>query len=391
MKISPSREGSANAQHFRRVMGRLPTGVTVITAIDDTGRPVGMTIGSVTSVSLDPPLFAFLPDRRSGSFARIRTATSFCVNVLGADAEELCRAFAGRGDDKFSGVEWAPAPSGAPVLAGSIAWIDCAFDRIIEAGDHYFVTGAVTDLDVIRDGLPLLFFQGGYGRFQPRTITAGPEAALVDQFRAVDIARPFLESLAQEHDMECLTVGRVGAEMVITSSVGSPSGSRPPARVGQRIPFVPPLGGLFAAWGPPEVREGWLDRSDGPADRARNEELLDALGERGWSIAMEGAHREIEAALSRVPLRGLGDVDVHEIRQALERMGEYEILHSLLPDRKYDVRQIGVPVFAADGSVTLLLVLYRLPPGWDGTRVSTVVEALLDAARRIGASARETG
>ncbi|HEY2100013.1 MAG TPA: flavin reductase family protein, partial [Pseudonocardia sp.] len=71
-----------DAQRFRQVLGSYPTGVTVITAIAEDGSPAGMAVGSFTSVSLDPPLVAFLPDRSSTSFPKIRTARSFCVNVL---------------------------------------------------------------------------------------------------------------------------------------------------------------------------------------------------------------------------------------------------------------------------------------------------------------------
>lgn len=152
---------------FRQVLANYPTGVTVVTAIDEGGMPAGMAVGSFTSVSLDPPLIAFLPDRNSSSFPRIRTARSFCVNVLGAHQEDLCRAFAVRGGDKFAGVGWSPAPSGAPRLHGVAAWIDCEFDSVTEAGDHYLVLGRVRALDGTDHGLPLVFYQGAYGAFSP--------------------------------------------------------------------------------------------------------------------------------------------------------------------------------------------------------------------------------
>jgi 3-hydroxy-9,10-secoandrosta-1,3,5(10)-triene-9,17-dione monooxygenase reductase component len=156
-----------DAGRLRQVLGNYPTGVTVVTAIDEGGHPAGMAVGSFTSVSLDPPLVAFLPDRRSTSFPRIRTATSFCVNVLGAHQAELCGVFARRGGDKFAGISWRPTASGAPRLAGVAAWLDCAFQSIIEAGDHYLVLGRVLDLDAAPDRRPLMFYQGGFGRFAP--------------------------------------------------------------------------------------------------------------------------------------------------------------------------------------------------------------------------------
>lgn len=150
-------------KRFRDILGRYPTGVTVVTAIGEDGRPAGLAVGSFTSVSLDPLLVAFLPDRNSSTFGKMRSAGSFCVNVLAADQEPVCRAFAAKGDDKFSGIEWKPAPSGAPRLADIIAWIDCDVHAIHEAGDHFIVIGRVRDLELVLDKAPLLFHRGGYG------------------------------------------------------------------------------------------------------------------------------------------------------------------------------------------------------------------------------------
>ena len=94
---------------FRRVLGHFPTGVAVVTGIDEAGKPVGMAVGSFSSVSLDPPLVAFMPDRRSTSWPRLRPSGAFCVNILGAEQESVCRAFAQRGGDKFADLSWRPA------------------------------------------------------------------------------------------------------------------------------------------------------------------------------------------------------------------------------------------------------------------------------------------
>lgn len=150
---------------FRRVLGHYPTGVTAVTAIGDDGQPAGMAIGSFTSVSLDPPLIAFLPDRNSTSFSRIRTARSFCVNVLAEDQENVCRTMASGRHDKFASLNWSPSPSGAPRLDGVVAWIDCDLESVADAGDHYLVMGRVRELHAHAERAPLLFFQGGYGRF----------------------------------------------------------------------------------------------------------------------------------------------------------------------------------------------------------------------------------
>ncbi len=153
-----------DAAKFRQVLGHFPTGVTVITAAGENG-PVGLAVGSFASVSLDPPLVAFFPDRGSASWPRIEASGSFCVNVLAEDQEDVCRRFASKADDKFAGLGWKPAGSGAPRLDGVLAWIDCDIESVTEAGDHFCVTGRVRALEVGHDGGPLLFFRGGYGRF----------------------------------------------------------------------------------------------------------------------------------------------------------------------------------------------------------------------------------
>jgi flavin reductase (DIM6/NTAB) family NADH-FMN oxidoreductase RutF len=149
---------------FRQVLGHFTTGVTVVTAAGADG-PVGLAVGSFSSVSLEPPLVAFFADRGSQSWPRIEATGAFCVNILGQHQEDVCRRFASKGDDKFAGVGWKPAGSGSPVLDGVIAWIDCDIESVTDAGDHVCVMGAVRDLDVGHDGPPLVFFRGGYGRF----------------------------------------------------------------------------------------------------------------------------------------------------------------------------------------------------------------------------------
>jgi 3-hydroxy-9,10-secoandrosta-1,3,5(10)-triene-9,17-dione monooxygenase reductase component len=155
---------SIDGARFRQVLGHFPTGVTVVASVLD-GEPYGMAIGSFTSVSLDPPLVAFFPGRGSNSWPQIEQSGTFCVNVLGEDQERVCRVFAGKGDDKFEGIGWRPGPTGSPIIDGVIAWIDCTVERIIEAGDHFYVEGRVQEMDTGAEGGPLMFFRGGYGRF----------------------------------------------------------------------------------------------------------------------------------------------------------------------------------------------------------------------------------
>ena len=161
---------SIDGADFRRVLGHFPTGVSVVTAVDDEG-PAGMAIGSFASVSLDPPLVMFCPAKDSGSWLRMKEAGSFCVNVLGEDQAATCGVFASRAEDKFDDISWTTDATGAPVIPGSIAVMDCELHAIHDGGDHEIVVGLVkslwTDPDLEDNPRgPLVFFQGRLGQFQ---------------------------------------------------------------------------------------------------------------------------------------------------------------------------------------------------------------------------------
>ncbi|MBW3535978.1 MAG: flavin reductase family protein, partial [Gemmatimonadetes bacterium] len=133
--------------HYRQVLGHFPTGVTVVAGLDG-DEPVGLAVGSFFSLSIAPALVGFCVGKSSKSWARMEGAGSFCVNVLGADQEDVCRVFATSGEDKFSSIGWRPAESGAPLIEGVLAWIDCDLDAVHDGGDHVIVVGAVRGLDI---------------------------------------------------------------------------------------------------------------------------------------------------------------------------------------------------------------------------------------------------
>ncbi len=159
-------DSSFDSAHFRQVMGHFPTGVTIITGLAG-DRPAGFTIGSFTSVSLDPPLVGFLPQVTSDTWAAMAPAGKFCVNVLSADQGPECWKFAKKGvDDRFVDVPWHPASTGSPILDHAIAWIDCDIDVIHTVGDHYFVVGRVIAMShAEEDPRPLLFYRGKLGGY----------------------------------------------------------------------------------------------------------------------------------------------------------------------------------------------------------------------------------
>ena len=155
-----------DSREFRRILGHYPTGVCAVTAAS-AGRPVGMVVGSFTSVSLDPPLVAFLPDRKSTTWPLIQEAGRFCVNVLSDRQQEVCRVMSSKSDDKFDAIPHRLSQADGPILEGVVAWIDCDLYAVHEAGDHFIAIGEVRALGVEQPHPPLVFHKGAYGSFLP--------------------------------------------------------------------------------------------------------------------------------------------------------------------------------------------------------------------------------
>lgn len=155
-----------DSPHFRRVMGHLPTGVSIVTGRGEDG-PSGLAVGSFMSVSLEPPLVAVCPALSSTSWPPIEATGGFCINVLSEHQAELARRFAVSGGDKFAKLDWRPGPSGSPILDGAVAWIDCEIFSRQAAGDHLLVLGTVIELDLEAEHEPLIFHRGAFDRFRP--------------------------------------------------------------------------------------------------------------------------------------------------------------------------------------------------------------------------------
>ena len=157
------REGS-DARTFRDALGCFATGVTIITAMDADGQPIGLTANSFTSVSLDPPLLLVCVANNAGSAAVLRDAERFAVNVLQIGQQPTSNRFAGKGEDRFANTPWEVGEFGTPVLTGSLSSFECARDAVHDGGDHFILVGRVLKamFEPRRD--PLLYFRGKYRR-----------------------------------------------------------------------------------------------------------------------------------------------------------------------------------------------------------------------------------
>jgi len=376
---------------FRTILGHYPTGVVVVTALDANGDPAGMTLGSFTSVSLEPPLIGFLPTRGSKSFARIRDAKSFCVNVLAADQDWVCRRFATSSiEDKFAGVPWHPAPSGAPVLDDVVAWIDCDYGDIADAGDHYFVLGKVTDLKVVRPVQPLVFFQGGYGRFVPLSRTTVRDAELITGTRLAEAARPGMQDLAAGLEAECSALTSAGGDLVVVATSAAP-GLDARGVVGQRIPLRPPLGELWVAWQGEKAAEAWLASAPTIDDETRSDyrRRLELTRQRGWAMSLASGgtdpHDRVSDALVEYSSPELTPARQRSIEDEITQVSRYYSPVNLSKNTRYDINSLVAPVFGADGEVLMVLRLSQLPLQATAAQVEQWLARLLETARSLSA------
>ncbi|MDN3460867.1 flavin reductase family protein [Rhodococcus sp. APC 3903] len=157
------RGGSFDGGHFRSVLGHFASGIAVITAATTDG-PVGFTCQSFSSLSLEPPLIAFMPSRKSTSWPQIEQVGQLCVNILSAEQQQIANGFAMSGRNKFDGVAYLPGHGGAPRLDRACAWIDAEVENVQEGGDHLIVTARVRELTSDETMEPLIFHRGRYGR-----------------------------------------------------------------------------------------------------------------------------------------------------------------------------------------------------------------------------------
>jgi len=162
--------GRLDGGTFRRVLGHFPTGVALVTAMTPSG-PTGIAVNSFTSVSLDPPLVLFCVANSSSTWPALRQAGVFSVNVLGEDDADICRRFAQRGIDRFAGMPYHLGATGAPVLNGVAAHLDCWRYAVHDGGDHAIVLGRVAHLDADEAVRPLVFHGGHYCALQPATLS----------------------------------------------------------------------------------------------------------------------------------------------------------------------------------------------------------------------------
>ncbi len=150
---------------FKQAMAQFPSGVTIVTTIDDSGNKSGFTASAFSSLSLTPPLVLVCLACNADCFDIFNNQNKFAINIIGHDHEDLAFKFATKGCDKFEGGEFVQGESGIPVLSNSPVSLECSTANIFSGGDHIILVGQVEYL-TINDKPPTIWHQGKFHHLQ---------------------------------------------------------------------------------------------------------------------------------------------------------------------------------------------------------------------------------
>lgn len=379
-----------DAERFRSVLGSYPTGVAVVTGFSATGEPLGLVVGSFTSVSLEPPLVAFLPMKSSKSFEVLRAGSDhFCVNILAADQEDICRQLAAPGEHKFAHIQWRASPLGDPIIEGAVSWIQCTYEQVLEGGDHFIVLGRVQAMDVERDTNPLLFFQRGYGKFTTGTMVIAREQATLGWARMAETVRDDLEALAQAQQLEASLIAPVAHDSVYVAVADRARAGAAPrvARLGLSTPMTPPLACLFVNQ-PHGIEEAaWLKRL-GKASQATLEiarHKLHLAQQRGFALSLLGAVPvpQLEEAVALYSNTQRTPEQERKFLATVSQMFDLHEPETIDLHTRYPVLHISVPVRNAQGETVLLLRLAEFAEPLTGQQVQELVATMQRTAQQM--------
>lgn len=149
-----------SSHDFRKALGQFATGVTIVTALNAQGQPVGVTVSSFNSVSLHPPLVLWSMANSAASLPVFMACSHYAVHVLGAEQKALAMQFATKDIDRWAGVVHQPGLSGAPLLDGAVAAFECFNRSRYQEGDHVIFVGEVEHCSHRNDAAPLIYHDG---------------------------------------------------------------------------------------------------------------------------------------------------------------------------------------------------------------------------------------
>lgn len=384
---------SIDSRLFRDVLGHYPTGVVVVTGTAADGTPMGMVVGTFSSVSLDPPLVSFMPTVGSVTYTALRESPSYCINVLAHDQRNETRALSQRDADKFDKVPWTMSRYGVPQIEGAVAHIHCTAVQEIEAGDHLIVLCDVHDVEVARPVTPLLFFQGGYGGFSPTGAAAYVDSGLISAARVAEVARPQLTRLAEQFNCEAVALIHINDHDQTIGAADRAASVRSHERLGVRIPLIPPIGEAAVAWSE-DFTAKWLARIYPPDPEVieKYRARLAAVRDQGFAVSAVPVGREddyanLTEALHEYALGELTPARDRVVRATIAESADFFGAGLPADDGSVRIDSLSVPVFDPDASPQtnsgLVLRLTSLPQDITHAQARDCIAALQDAASEV--------
>ncbi|QGU08627.1 Flavin-dependent monooxygenase, reductase subunit HsaB [Corynebacterium occultum] len=361
---------------FREVMGHYPTGVAVVTGRSPEGEILALVVGTFASVSLDPPLVSFMPMKTSRTFQKLRTCSSLCINIFGGEQQAEMLAIAQRWENKLDGIEWYPSPSGDPVLRNSIAWVDTTIADVVEAGDHWIVLCAVSDLQVTNSVPPLLFFQGGYGSFAGLESGSRMSHEILPAIHAAHNASDQLRDLAHSIGCEVSVFAAVSDDEMATVFSELSADATREGGLASRFPLVPPIGDSYFFDKSPELQQRWMNKLKNPSEelQERHRRRLEFMREQGYLLAFlpeEGsaAYEQMIRATQEYKKISLTPIEERSIRETIGSTPVNYEPREVVDNETYDIGSIVFPVKDPSGQYTMTLRLAQLPGGVPGAKI----------------------
>ena len=148
-----------NEALLKKSLGMFSTGITIVTTVDDNKNPIGMTVNSFASVSLNPQLVLWSIDKKQPSYDIFLNANGYAVNILSKSQKDLCFNFSSPIENKFDNVDWNYSKNGHPIINESLAWFDCIKWNYYDGGDHQILVGEVISHHH-KENEPLLYWNG---------------------------------------------------------------------------------------------------------------------------------------------------------------------------------------------------------------------------------------
>jgi flavin reductase (DIM6/NTAB) family NADH-FMN oxidoreductase RutF/DNA-binding MarR family transcriptional regulator len=295
---------------LRAILGEYPTGVTIVTTNNPQGDPVGVTVNSFASLSLQPPLVTWALDLRSSSLESFTQAPGYVVNLLSAEQKPLAERFARSKAERFQDVRFTRSSLGLPMLDGSLACLECSAHQWLDAGDHRLYIGQVVDVSE-PTGHALSFHRGQLHAYHGKALIAAPdELSFVDDYLAYLLARASQQVSSEFHAVVRASGLAISEWRVLATLSDSPglSAGGLAERVILKQPTLSKLLDRMQA-------DGLIKRRHNPQDGRQSVVDISAKGKRRVAALLSQAKTHEAGLFSR-----LGEANVEGLKRELRSL-----------------------------------------------------------------------